>query len=47
MSQSLDRRIEALEAKAPRMGLRVVTLFEPLSMPAAERATYCAEQRAR
>ena len=47
MSQSLDRMIAALEAKAPGMGLRVVTLFEPLSMPAAERAAYCAEQRAR
>jgi hypothetical protein len=47
MSQSLDRRIAALEAKAPGMGVRVVTLHEPLSMPAAERAAYCAEQRGR
>ena len=47
MSQSLDRRFAALEAKAPGMGVRVVTLHEPLSMPPAERAAYCAEQRAR
>jgi hypothetical protein len=47
MSQSLDRRIAALEAKAPGMGMRVVTLHEPLSMPPTERAAYCTEQRAR
>jgi hypothetical protein len=47
MSQSLDRRIAALEAKAPGMGVRVVTLSEPLSMLTAERIAFCAEQRAR
>ena len=47
MSQSLDRRIAALEAKAPGMGMRIVMLHEPLSMPQARRATYCSEQRGR
>ena len=47
MSQSLDRRIAALEAKAPGMGMRIVTLHEPLGMPPAERAANCAEQRVR
>jgi len=47
MSQSLDRRIAALEAKAPGMGMRVVTLSEPLGVPPAERDAYCTEQRGR
>jgi hypothetical protein len=32
--------------KAPGMGMRVVRLHEPLSMPPAKRAAYCVEQRA-
>ena len=45
MSQSLDRRIAALEAKAPGMGMRS-SRSGAAEMPTAKRATYCAEQRA-
>jgi hypothetical protein len=47
MSQSLDRRIAALEARRLERGMRIVMLHEPLSMPPAKRATYCSEQRGR
>jgi hypothetical protein len=39
--------MRTLEAKAPGMGMRVVTLSEPLGVPPAERDAYCTEQRGR